>query len=321
MRKITAFLVFIALTQPAISSADKRYFPFPETGVLTEAMTKFYDDNGYVVLTDYIPQERCSLLYEQAMQIAKALNPTPDELKQQFDHPTQYLLQTASALVPLFYPEAYVDGKLVVAAADAVYAMGNNAGACNDSLRELTLNNLNRTICNSLGYTDPQLNQSQINYKSQRYSRPFLAHQDQMFSPTLTQSLCTFIIPFVQTTMENGCWWVVPGSHKFGPYMRYLRMADDSFAYVGEKERVLTTDEVTKLRQEWQAKLSTPLAAPAGSLTIIHGCLIHGSFKLKGAMQENRVVYTFSVTENGDQDPRIWNYNPDYPLIKGDGKI
>jgi hypothetical protein len=304
------------------SNYEEGYFPFPTTGVLPSEITGYYEEHGFVVLTGYIPQADCARLFEHGMGIANALQPTSEDLKQQFEERSLYLARSASSQLPFFYPEAYRDGHLVVPAADAVYLIGNDSAVCDDYLRELTLNRLNRTICQSLGYQTPQVNQSQLNYKSSAYSGVFLAHQDQMFSPTLKFPLCTFTIPFAQTTKQNGCLLVLPGSHKTGPLMSYLRMADNIFGYFDSKGDAIPSDEVTKIREGWQSQLSRDLPVPAGSLIILHGCTIHGSNAAEnGFPGGNRVVYTFSLSENGDQNPRDWNYNPDYPLIENFDKL
>lgn len=317
MRKILTSILFAGLCFPVFSSTNEGYFPFPESGVLPPEVTQFYHQNGYVVLTGYLPQEECDRLYDHAMGIANGLQPTPQDLKEQFDHPTQYLLRSASTQIPFFYSQTYQDGHLILPARDAVYLVGDNTAVCDDEMRKLTLTNLNRTICQSLGYKVPQVNQSQLNFKSSAYSQSFLAHQDQMFSSTLKFPLCTFQIPFVQTTKQNGCLRVRPGSHVLGPQLKYLKVADGVFEYFDMEGNVVPRDQVQLVREEWQVMLDTELPVPAGALILLHGCTKHGSNAGEnGFPGRNRVIYTFSLAEQGDQDPRIWNYNPAYPLIQ-----
>lgn len=316
--RLFLIILLCLMTLPAQGSrSEDGYFTFPAKGQLTGEMVAYYQENGFVVLTDYLSLSDCDRLLQYGSSLAHALNPSAADLKEQFENRPVYLARSATSQIPFFYPEAYRDGQLTVAPADAAYVMGNNSAVCDDVLRALTLTSLNQTVCQSLGYKEPQVNQSQLNLKSAVYSQPFLAHQDQMFSPTLNFPLCTFMIPFSATTPQNGCLKVIPGSHKNGSRMGFLRQPDNSFAYLNPQGEIIPPDMVTEIRKEWQAQLSRDLAVPAGSLILLHGNTIHGNTAAeKGFPGNYRVNYSFSLTEQGDQNPRCWNYNPDYPLIK-----
>lgn len=50
-----------------------------------------------------------------------------------------------------------------------------------------------------------------------------VAHQDSTFLYTEPDTLVGFWIALDDATLENGCLWIVPGSHKTGVYKRFIR--------------------------------------------------------------------------------------------------
>lgn len=92
-------------------------------------------------------------------------------------------------------------------------------------------------------------------------------HQDEIYIPTRDRSLCGGWIALDDAAIENGCLWVLPGSHRSGylyPQRPHSNPAEFDFApeSFGFDDR----DEV-------------PVECPAGSVVFFHGYLLHRSRK------------------------------------------
>ncbi len=92
-------------------------------------------------------------------------------------------------------------------------------------------------------------------------------HQDEIYIPTRDRSLTGGWIALDDATIENGCLWVIPGSHKTG-YLWPQREHGNpqEFDWAGESHGFDEQEEV-------------PVEVPAGSVVFFNGYLLHRSLK------------------------------------------
>lgn len=90
-------------------------------------------------------------------------------------------------------------------------------------------------------------------------------HQDEIYIPTRDRSLCGGWIAVDDATVENGCLYVIPGSHKTG-YLYPQRPHDnpDEFDFAPESHGFDDSVEV-------------PVEVEAGTVVFFHGHLLHRS--------------------------------------------
>ena len=92
-------------------------------------------------------------------------------------------------------------------------------------------------------------------------------HQDEDAIPTRDRSLCGAWIAIDDATIDNGCLWVIPGSHRKGYiYGRSEHDNDDEYDYSGQSTGF---DESGKV----------PVAVKAGTVVFFNGYLLHSSLK------------------------------------------
>lgn len=93
-------------------------------------------------------------------------------------------------------------------------------------------------------------------------------HQDEYFIPTRDRSLTAAWIALDDATVENGCLWVVPGSHRDG--VLWPRRAHGS-------------DEFDEGDETWgspyDGENGIPLEVAAGGVVFFHGYLLHRSYR------------------------------------------
>ncbi|CAL1266805.1 unnamed protein product [Larinioides sclopetarius] len=96
-------------------------------------------------------------------------------------------------------------------------------------------------------------------------------------------------MPLEDATVENGCLWFLPGSHKSGKiYQRYERNPEkDPFM-------VMRGD-----LPDFDQDKYVPIPAKKGDLVLIHGSVLHKS--ARNNTDKSRIVYTFHVVEKGNK--------------------
>lgn len=92
-------------------------------------------------------------------------------------------------------------------------------------------------------------------------------HQDEIYIPTRDRSLIGAWIALDDATIENGCLWIVPGSHRMGYlYPQRAHNNPDEFDFAQESYGFDETEEM-------------PVEVKAGSLVFFNGYLLHRSRK------------------------------------------
>jgi ectoine hydroxylase-related dioxygenase (phytanoyl-CoA dioxygenase family) len=91
-------------------------------------------------------------------------------------------------------------------------------------------------------------------------------HQDEYFIPTRDRSLCGGWLAMDDATVENGCLWILPGSHKRGIIYPHEKHNDRRFDCAGQSEQFPWTDDD-----------SVPVEVKAGSIVFFNGYLLHRS--------------------------------------------
>ncbi len=97
-------------------------------------------------------------------------------------------------------------------------------------------------------------------------------HQDEFFIPTRDRSLCGGWIALDDATVENGCLWVIPGSHKSSVIWEMGEHGDRRFDCAQESRGFPYTDAD-----------SVPVEVEAGSIVFFNGYLLHRSLPNRAA--------------------------------------
>jgi len=134
-----------------------------------------------------------------------------------------------------------------------------------------------------------QLHHAKINMKppSNREAR-FEWHQDYPFFPHTNFDLLAVMVYFDDSTEENGCVTIIPGSHKDGP--RNHRFArDGAFSSQLEDQRVVA-DPTRWLR----------VPVPAGGIELHHCNMLHSSTANRGTRPRTAMVIQYRAADNAE---------------------
>lgn len=103
-------------------------------------------------------------------------------------------------------------------------------------------------------------------------------HQDEFFIPTRDRSLTGGWIALDDATVENGCLWVIPGSHRRGILWPSRKHDDRRFDCSGEAE--FPYDDADAI----------PVEVKAGSIVFFNGYLLHRSLPNRATSGYRRVL-------------------------------
>lgn len=103
-------------------------------------------------------------------------------------------------------------------------------------------------------------------------------HQDEIYIPTRDRSLIGAWIALDEATVENGCLWVIPGSHQPG-YLYPQRDHNEPEEY-----------DFAKQSFGFDESLAVPVEVPVGSVVFFNGYLLHKSLKNRSEVYRRVLV-------------------------------
>jgi ectoine hydroxylase-related dioxygenase (phytanoyl-CoA dioxygenase family) len=139
-------------------------------------------------------------------------------------------------------------------------------------------------------------------------------HQDEFFIPTRDRSLTAVWIALDDATVENGCLWVLPGSHRRGVLYPDRDQDDPRFDCSIEAYDFPYRDED-----------AVPVEVPAGSAVIFNGYLLHRSLPNTGRHGYRRALANHYMSAESPlgwkvpagRSPANWDYR-DVVLVAGE---
>jgi len=168
----------------------------------------------------------------------------------------------------------------------------------NDAFKNVTFSAKIKKLVNELGFKDPVIPQSMYIFKQPGIGGEVTPHIDGTFllcdPPT---SVFGLWFPVDDATLENGCLWFVPGSHKENKvdrrFVRTLENNKTSLKFKGD----MPPPEDSKF---------VPAPIKKGGCVVIHGLVWHKSDPNKS--DKSRHAYTFHVFDQGSSSwhPDSW---------------
>ncbi|RAV14870.1 phytanoyl-CoA dioxygenase family protein [Paenibacillus contaminans] len=146
---------------------------------------------------------------------------------------------------------------------------------------------------------DTKLYWDQSVYKRPEASRDFPWHQDNGYGPTEPVHYITCWLALEDATIENGCVWVQPGTHKKG-FVPHIRTDIGYICYYGDIEGI-------------------PVELKKGSMVAFNSLLFHRSTPNRSKTQ-TRKGYVIQYSVDGAYNPETGEVFRNGPLIAKDGK-
>lgn len=257
--------------------------------MLTPQQIESFREKGYLVVPGFASPQEVAALKERAEALVEGFDPESISIfttKNQAAKTDQYFLDSASE-VGFFFEEKAFDGegKLVKPKALAINKIGHALHDLDPTFRAFSRSPKVCQLVRDLGYRRPLPMQSMYIFKQPGIGGEVVSHQDSSFLHTQPLSVVGLWVALEDATLENGCLWALPGSHKAGLLRRFLRAPDGSVSFDRDMPEVAEEGFV-------------PLEVRAGGLVVIHGEVLHMS--KENSSPTSRHAYSVHIVEGGE---------------------
>ncbi|KAH7730931.1 Phytanoyl-CoA dioxygenase [Aphelenchoides avenae] len=254
------------------------------------------DRDGFVKIESVFSTNEVHELQREMRQIVDQLDPesqpksvftTKDEQKHASD---RYFLDSVGK-VSYFYEEGALDkeGNLQVSKDRALNKVGHALHWLNPVFKKYSFDDRIQNIIRACGFSHPQIIQSMYIFKQPSIGGAVTPHVDATFFHVEPKKHIVGVwIALDAATVENGCLWFIPGSHKNNK-LRYHFVRTDALG---------SSDPLVKFigdKPEYDESKFVPVEVSRGSLVLIDGLAVHKSEP--NTSDKSRHAYTFHVVD------------------------
>lgn len=236
--------------------------------MLSADQQRRYREDGYVALAQFRPAAALSALRRRAHQIVESFDPQAGGgvFSTREQNADAWFLGSADSVRCFFEEDAFNDsGRLRQAKALSINKIGHALHEVDPVFAAFSHGADWAALAADLGLAAPQLWQSMFIFKQPGIGSEVRWHQDATFLHSEPITVTGFWIALEDATVDNGCLWVAPGSHRGPLRQRFVREGD-------------TVRLVTLADTPWPVTdEAVPLEVPAGTLVCLHGLLPHYS--------------------------------------------
>eukprot|EP01038_Epipyxis_sp_PR26KG_P014446 gene14446-19385_t len=254
----------------------------------------YFNENGFLVIEKFWDTDTVNKLKNKIIKLIESNDlssiKTVFSTKENMRHADEYFLNSSYNISYFWEEKAVVNGVVTedLPVACRINKIGHALHDLDEDYQAVSYEDRIGSICEDLGIEKPLITQSMYIFKQAFIGGDVTAHQDGAFLYTEPQSCLGFWWAMDDCTLDNGCLWAVPGSHKEGVNRRFRR-----------RDPPNTGLEFSPLDPiEWDLTDAIPLLIPKGSLVILHNAIVHLS---KENLSPNaRHAYSIHVIDGKD---------------------
>ncbi len=205
---------------------------------LTDTQIRAFRSDGFLVVPNFVSDDRCLQLRERAMALAEKHVPSPEEAtvftadgKPQHTS-DDYFLTSGEQIRCFFEKDAFdAHGNLCAEPHLALNKLGHAMHDLDPVFDSFSRTSDLADVAADIGMRDPLLLQSMYIFKQPHIGGEVTCHTDHTYLWTEPQSVVGFWFAIDDATNENGCMWAVPGGHRL-PVRSRSRLNDSRTATV-----------------------------------------------------------------------------------------
>lgn len=234
-----------------------------------------YIEKGYLLLPNFISTKEIITLRQRAAKLVADFNPLDDprcgwNANSAINHvSSNYFIESLNK-ASIFFESSTMDseGYLLQDKMNSVVKIGHAMHDCDFVFCEFTHSSKMKNLLKSLNYKKPLIAQSRYFFKMPKLKGQVHPHQDSTVVYTKPLSCCALWIALEDAKIENGCMWIIPGSHQRGILARVIAAPELPFGRKLLKYGKIPTSEDPSF---------IPLEVKAGTAILMSGELIHQS--------------------------------------------
>jgi phytanoyl-CoA hydroxylase len=263
--------------------------------MLTPEQIQRYDEDGFLVLSEFVEQSACDALRRRAEELVRDFDPrgvvSTFSTREQTRTSDDYFLESGDKIRFFFEENAFdANGNLRQAKGQSINKIGHALHDLDPVFDRFSRQSQIAELVLDLGIGEPLLLQSMYIFKQPNIGGEVTCHQDGTFLFAEPLQVIGLWFALEDATTENGCLWAIPGGHKGGLKSRFVRAQGG-----GTRFQIMYDTP-------WPEEKLVPLEVGKGTLIVLHPLLPHLSRANRSP--KSRHAYTLHVIDSSANYPK-----------------